>query len=170
MRRGAAALVLLAAAAGCGGAGPTAPERPRGAVAAAAGELRSPDARSPFVPARGVWRCETAGEVQLAIGAGGEATLSIGGRTLASVSGSRSRVNRACEPRRPRALPAIAVPPAVGGAIALSCRAPRYVLVDFARGDLTVRTAPGGRFLLGAAVSEVHLEVAGYRGAGCAPV
>jgi hypothetical protein len=56
----------------------------------------------------------------------------------------------------------------VVGAGALRCRAPRFVYVDFARGDLTVRAAPGGRFLLGAAVSDVHLDVAGYRGTGCA--
>jgi hypothetical protein len=53
------------------------------------------------------------------------------------------------------------------GATLLRCDAPGAVLVDFADGDLTVRTRDG-RFLAGAAVRPDLLGVAAYWAAGCA--
>jgi hypothetical protein len=135
------------------------------------GELRSPDARSPFVTAGGdAWRCRTAGSLQLAISAEGAATLSIGGMVLASVTPTRARVNRACE--RGSDGGARAPSGARGGrvgATVVGCRAPGVVIVDFRRGDLTVRAAGRGRFLAAAAVRPDRIAVAGYWGQGCAP-
>ena len=165
----AAAAALLAGLAGCGGSGGDADRTPappeRGSWVR--GEVRSPDARSPFVAARGAWRCETGGSIELRISPEGHTTLSIAGRILASVSPGRALINRACARGSARGLPAIGSPRAAAGAVALRCPAPRVVLVDLRRGDLAVRVADGGRFLAGAAVSYDHLDVGGYWTAGC---
>ena len=132
------------------------------------GEVRSPDARSPFVLARGTWRCETDGHVNLQISAEGEATLGVTGRILASVANGRSVVNRACERARP-ARPPIGDARSALGASLLRCAAPRHVLVDFRGGDVVVRAAPGGRFVAGAGVGAEHPEAGGFWSAACAP-
>ncbi|HTE64439.1 MAG TPA: hypothetical protein VK631_29055 [Solirubrobacteraceae bacterium] len=172
MIRPAVAAAVLVGLAGCGGASPdrrSAPAPPdRHAVL---GELRSPDARSPFVMAGGgAWHCATAGRLRLAISAEGAATLSIAGMVLASVAPTRAVVNRACE--RGSGGGAMTTSGARGGglgATVVRCRAPEVVIVDFRRGDLTVRAAGGGRFLAGAAVRPDRIAVAGYWGEGCAP-
>ncbi len=162
-------MALLAWATGCGHGGPPpVAERPPAAGRVVPDELRSPDTRSPLVPGGGLWRCATPGRVELQISASGEATLSIAGRLLASVAPSRELVNRACERSEPRRLPALGTPRVVKGGGSIRCRAPAAVLVQFRDGDLLVRAAAGGRFLLGAAVSREHLDVAAYLAPGCA--
>jgi hypothetical protein len=167
MRGAAASLVLLAVATGCGESRAPAPERPAAAGRVAGGELRSPDTRSPFVPGGGLWRCDTGGRVEVAVSADGQATLGIGDRLLASVSPGRELVNRACDRSGSRALPPIRSPRVALGAGSTGCDAPPRVLVQFRAGDLIVRAAPRGRFLLGAAVSREHPGVARYAAPGC---
>jgi hypothetical protein len=168
VRRAALAAVLLGLA-GCGGS-PDAPDErapgPPGRLGFAA-DLRSADARSPFVPGGGAWRCATDGSLQLAISEQGEVAASIGGRMLASVSTARALVNRACDRTAPRG--AGDGRPARGrvGAGVLRCSVPPVVVVDFAGGDVTVRTA-GGRLLVAAAVRPGRAGVAAYWGDGCA--
>jgi hypothetical protein len=171
MRR--ASLLAVALIAGCGGA-PDAPEERRAGPRPPdrlgfAPDLRTADARSPFVLAGdGAWRCETDGNLQLAVSDQGEVAASIGGRTLASVSSARALVNRACD-RAGRARAARGRPPRgrAGGGL-LRCSVPPVVVVDFARGDVIVH-APGGRFLAGAAVRADRVGVAVYWGSACTP-
>jgi hypothetical protein len=160
-------------AGGCGGGG--APDPPEPAPAPperriASGELRSPDARSPFVPAGdGVWRCPTEARVQLALSLDGEVSVSTPGMVLASVAATRSLVNRACDPAPLVAAPRTAASARRGrvGATLVRCDVPRVVLVDFADGDVTLR-APDGGFLAAAAIGRSSPGVAGYWAAGCA--
>jgi hypothetical protein len=169
MLRAAIAAVLLLGLAGCGGS-PSVPEERRAGPdrLGFAADLRSADARSPFVPAgRGAWRCATDGSLQLAVSDQGEVAASIGGRTLASVSTARALVNRACDRAR-RVAPGGRPPRGRLGAGVLRCSVPAVVVVDFAGGDVTVR-AQGGRFLAGAAVRPDRVGVAAYWGDGCAP-
>jgi hypothetical protein len=164
-------LLASLALAGCGGS--TGQRAGTPAVTDAAGrtvtgEVRTPDARTPLVRGSGLWRCETPGRVELRVSPDGLASLSLGGRLLASVSEGRALINRACASRRRAALPAFRAPRAITGASRLSCRVPRHVLVDLRDGDLTVREPARGGFLLGAAVSPDHLEAAGYWDTDCA--
>jgi hypothetical protein len=170
MRR--AGLLAVTLIAGCGGGTPDAPEerrpgpRPPDGLGFAA-DLRTADARSPFVPAGdGAWRCATDGRLHLAVSDQGEVAASIGGRTLASVSSARALVNRACDQIEPR--DGGGARPARGrlGASVLRCSVPPVVVVDFRGGDVTVR-APGGRFLAAAAVRGDRVGVAVYWGPGC---
>ena len=169
MRR--AGLLAVALVAGCGGT-PDAPEEPRPGPRPPerfgfAPDLRTADARSPFVPAGdGAWRCATDGSLQLAVSDQGEVAASIGGRTLASVSSARALVNRACERIEPRAGGGARAARGRLGASVLRCRVPPVVVVDFAGGDVTVR-AQGGRFLAAAAVRPDRVGVAAYWGEGC---
>jgi hypothetical protein len=168
----AAVLVMLA---GCGGSADVPEETPAPRVPdrrVVLGEVRSPDARSPLVPAReGVWRCPTPGRIQLSISADGEATL-IGDRALALVARASALVNRACERVHGPAVRTRAASTRGGrfGASTLRCRAPAEILVDLRGGELTVRADGGARFLAHAAVRPDRIGVAGYWGAGCAPV
>jgi hypothetical protein len=177
MVRRAVVPAVLMAVAGCGGSPDVPDERPAPHPRGVFGELRSPDARSPdarspFMTAgAGAWRCPTAGRLELAMTADGDATLSIGGRLLAFVAPSRALVSRACE----RESGARARAPAVArggrlGATVVRCRAPGVVVVDFRAGDVTVVRADGrGRFLARASVSPDRIGVAAYWGAGCTP-
>jgi hypothetical protein len=136
------------------------------------GELRSPDARSPFVNAGdGAWRCPTPGRIVLAIGADGDATVSVGDALLASVAPTRALVNRRCD--REHAGGGVRAPSGARGgrlgATVVRCRAPGTVVVDFRGGDVIVRADGGGRLLARAEVSSDRIGVAGYWGAGCAP-
>ncbi len=160
----------LVAVAGCGGSSDPPAERPAPERRIVSGELRSPDARSPFVPAGdGVWRCPTEQRIQLDISEDGEVSVSTPERVLASVAPTRAVVNRACDPGRPAAAPrAAATRTGRVGRTLVRCDLPPAVLVDFADGDVTLRTL-GGRFLAGAAVDPDRLGVAGYWGPGCAP-
>lgn len=169
MRR--AGLLAVALIAGCGGGSPDVPDEPRPDPPARLGfapDLRTADARSPFVPAGdGAWRCATDGSLQLAISAQGEVAASIGGRTLASVSSARALINRACDRAPPPAGAAARPPSGRLGATVVRCSAPSVVVVDFGGGDVTVR-APGGRLLVVAAVRPDRVGVAAYWGDGCA--
>jgi hypothetical protein len=167
MPRPAAALPLLLALAGCGGS-PDRPPAPPPAGGTRIVDLRSADARSPLVAARGgTWRCATDGRIQLAISAEGEATLTIDGRLLASVAPTRSVVHRVCDRvRAPAGGGSDGARVRIGGAL-IRCDVPGDVLVGFDAGDLTVR-APGGRFVAAAAISADRVGVAAYLGAGCA--
>jgi hypothetical protein len=174
MVRSALVPAVLVTLAGCGGGshppyvqpGP-APER-----RVESRELRSPDARSPFVTAGGgAWRCPSEERIQLAISADGEVSLSSPEMVLASVAPTRAVVNRACD-RAAGAGGGAARTGARSGRVGASivrCDVPPVVLVDFAAGDVTVRAA-GGRYVAGAAVRAGQIGVAGYWGAGCAPV
>jgi hypothetical protein len=164
-------LLAVALIAGCGG-GSDAPDEarpaPPGERLGFAPDLRTADARSPFVPAAdAAWRCATDGSLQLAISEQGEVAASIGGRTLASVSSARALINRACDRSRRRA--SGAARPASGrlGASVLRCSVPAVVVVDFADGDVTVRRV-GGRVIAAAAVASDRVGVAAYWGQGCA--
>jgi hypothetical protein len=164
--------VVLAALAGCGGSPDVPDEPPRPDRPVTFAELRSPDARSPLISARdgGAWHCPTPGRLQLSISADGEATL-IGDRLLALVAGRRVFINRDCE--RDRRAPAGTRAGTLGGRVGAStlrCRAPAVVLVELREGGLIVRAAGGARFLARAAVRPDQIGVAGYWGAGCAPV
>jgi hypothetical protein len=158
--------------AGCGGSPDDRDEPPRPDRPVTFAELRSPDARSPLMSVRGggAWRCPTPGRLQLSITADGEATL-IGDRPLALVTRSRTLINRACE-RHGRASAGTRSGTLGGrvGASTLRCRAPAFVLVHLRDGDLTVRAGGDARFLVRAAVRTDQIGVAGYWGAGCAPV
>jgi hypothetical protein len=168
-----AGLLAVALIAGCGGtpdapderrAGPRPPDR-----LGFAPDLRTADARSPFVPAGDeAWRCATDGNLQLAVSDQGEVAASLGGRTVASVSSARALVNRACDRTEPRELVGGRAARGRVGASVLHCSVPPVVVVDFAGGDVTVR-APGGRFLAAAAVRGDRVGVAVYWGAGCRP-
>jgi len=173
--RVAACLLGSLALAGCGGsAAPTAPTAPTGAAPVAGtkvvtGEVRSPDARTPLVRADGLWLCETSGSVELRVSPEGLATLSLDGRLLASTTGRRALINRACDSELDQRLPPFRPLRATLAPALVRCLVPRRVLVDLREGDLTVRGRGGGRFLLGAAVSAAHLEVAAYWSGSCAP-
>jgi len=167
MLRGAIALVLSAALAGCLGSGAERATTAAGAGRVMRGDVWSPDAHTPLRSAAGVWRCDAARRVQLRVSSEGAATLTSGGQPLASVAPGRALVNRICAPRRTRALPPLGAPRARRGAALLRCRAPRAVLVDLRNGDLTVLSGGAARFLAGAAVSRDHLEVATYWSRGC---
>jgi hypothetical protein len=167
--RAALTLVAALALAGCGGQGKD-PAPPVRDVAGqpVRGEVRSPDARTPLVRGGGVWQCDTAGRVELRIGAEGSASLALAGQLLATTSAAGPLVSRACAPRRPAALtPPGAAVRAATGAARLRCRVPRRVLVELHNGDLIVRAGGRGRFLAGAAVGPDHLAVAGYWSTGC---
>jgi hypothetical protein len=172
MVRSALVPAVLVVLAGCGGGSPDVPdERPAPDRRVVRGEVRSPDARSPLVPAReDTWRCPTPGRIQLSISADGEATL-IGDRALALVARASTLVNRACERAdAPAVLTRVGTRGGRVGASTLRCaRAPAVVLVDLRGGDLTVRTGDA-RLLVQAAVRPDRIGVAGYWGAGCAPV
>jgi hypothetical protein len=168
------ALVLLA---GCGGGSsdadraapepaPPAPEREERAGRFVTGEVRTPDARSALVQGHGLWACETDGRIELRVDPQGIASLFVHGRLLASVAPSRALVNRDCHPERRRRLPRFRAEHSAAGASHLRCVVPATVLVDTRDGDLVVRDR-GGRFLLGAAVSDEHLEAAGHWSAPC---
>ncbi len=167
MRCAALAAVLVAGLAGCGGSS----DEPRPAPPDRLGfapDLRTADARSPFVLAGdGAWRCATDGSLQLAISDQGEVAASIGGRTLASLSSARALINRACD--RAERTAAGGARPARGqvGASVVRCSVPPVVVVDFAGGDVTVR-APGGRLVARAAVRADRVGVAAYWGRDCA--
>ena len=133
------------------------------------GEVRSPDARSPFVTAAGFWRCPTSGRIDLRISSDAQATLSSGGQPLASASLGRALVNRTCERRRVAPRPPIDAPRGTRGAASLRCQVPSSVLVGFSDGDLVVHGTHDGRFLAGAAVGYARVDVAGYWTAACAP-
>ena len=168
MRR--AGLLAVALIAGCGGGAPDVPDEPRPDPPHRLGfapDLRTADARSPFIRAGdGAWRCATDGSLQLAISDQGEVAASIGGRMLASVSSAPALINRDCDRTASRG--GLERPPRGRlGASVLRCSVPRVVVVDFAGGDVTVR-APGGRFLAAAAVRSDRVGVAAYWGDGCA--
>jgi len=156
--------------AGCGGsvaqrdAPPAEVDAGRTAIT---GELRTPDARTPLVQGSGLWHCDTPGRLELRLSPDGFASLSIDGRLLASVSARRSLINRACTSQRPEPLPSFRAARGAGGESSLRCKVPQRVLVDLRDGDLTVREPGRRRFLLGAAVSPDHLEVAGYWSTSC---
>ena len=166
--------VVLATLAGCGGSPepPDATPGPAPERRVVSGEVRSPDARSPFVTAgEGAWRCPSDERIQLALSAGGEVSLSSPAMVLASRGRpTRALVNRACD-RAEAARGAARTAARSGrvGSIIVRCDVPPVVLVDFGGGDLTVRTA-GGRYVAGAAVRADRIGVAGYWGAGCAPL
>jgi hypothetical protein len=166
-----APLLLAFALAGCGGSGgerDTAPDRRDFGSRIVKGEVRTPDARSPFVRGDGLWRCETSGSIDLRVSTDGLASLFVRGRLLASVAPARALINRSCSARRPARLPPFRAPRVVVGESYLRCAVPRVVLVDMRDGDLTVRDPGRGRFLLGAAVAEQHLEPAGHWSVSCA--
>jgi len=175
MLRAVLAAALVAPLAGCGGSPDPPPEEERRPAPEyrTGADLRSADARSPFVSAAaGTWRCPTAGRLVLAISAEGEASLSTPGRLLASIAPSRAVANRACDRARRAggqrgALGAGATDGRLGRTT-IRCDAPALVVVDFAGGDLVVR-APDGGFVAGAAVRADRIGVAGYWGDGCAP-
>ena len=100
MRRSAFVPAVLVTIAGCGGSPdpPDAPPDPPAERRAVSRELRSPDARSPFVTADdGTWRCPSAERIQLALSADGEVSLSSPAMVLASVAPTRAAVNRDCD-------------------------------------------------------------------------
>ena len=171
MVRALLAAAVMSGLAGCGGSD-DAPEdrrRPPPWQLGFAPDLRTADARSPFVSAAGAaWRCATDGSLQLAISDQGEVAASIAGRMLASVSAARGLVNRACD-REPRRRAGGSPSASRLGAGLLRCSVPREVVVDFAGGDVAVR-APGGRFLAGAAVRSDRIGVATYWSGGCRAV
>lgn len=161
-----AAVVALA---GCGGGSDDPPDRRPAPERRVLLELRSPDARSPFVTADGdAWRCRTGGRLQLAVSADGEVSVSTPVMVLASVAPTRALVNRACSRARRGPRSADASSGRVG-AVVVRCRVPEIVVVDLAGGDVTVR-AERGRYLAGASVPDDRIGVAGYWGAGCSPV
>jgi hypothetical protein len=167
----AACLLASSALAACGGSDDRrepAPDRDGATGSVVTGELRTPDARSPLVSGDGLWRCDAGGRVDLRVSRDGVASLSTRDRLLASVAPSRALINRACTPERPAELPTFRAPRTLAGESHLRCTVPPRVLVDLRDGDLTVREPGGGRFLLGAAVSERHLEAAGHWSTSCA--
>jgi hypothetical protein len=162
------ACLVLAACGGSDDRREPAPDRDVATGKVVTGEVRTPDARTPLVRGVGLWRCETTGRVELRVSRDGVASLSMRGRLLASVAPSRALINRACTSERPAELPPFRAPRALVGESHLRCAVPPRVLVDLRDGDLTVREPGGGRFLLGAAVSERHLEAAGHWSTRCA--
>jgi hypothetical protein len=161
---------VVVALAGCGGGSDDPPEeRPAPERRVLLRELRSPDARSPFVTAGdGEWRCRSGGSIQLAVSADGEVSVASPVMVLASVAPARALVNRACS-QGARGRKAEAGRSGRVGALVVRCRTPAIVVVDFAGGDVTVR-APGGRYVAGASVRPDRIGVAGYWGRGCEPV
>jgi hypothetical protein len=169
MTRRALVPALLVALAGCGGGSADPPEERPAPERRLLRELRSPDARSPFVIADGAaWRCRTSGRLQLAVSAEGEVSVASPVMVLASVAPTRALVNRACSRAGRGARPDEASNGRVG-ALIVRCRTPEIVVVDFAGGDVIVR-ASGGRYVAGASVPSDRIGVAGYWGDGCAPV
>jgi hypothetical protein len=183
-----AAAAVLACSAGCGSAPQSQPEPPReparGTAAAGAAEaalpaatarrwiradLRSPDARSPLMRAEGAWRCPAGSSAWLQVGRYGTAALSSGGRPLAYVTGRRALIHRVCDPAPHLRLRGDPTPFGRNGPGLLRCRAGGALLVDFAAGDLTIRSGRRGRFLAGAAVGADHLGVGRYWTAACRP-
>jgi hypothetical protein len=162
--------VVLLGLAGCGGSSSDPPDqRPAPERRTLLRELRSPDARSPFVTAgTGAWRCRSGGSVQFAVSADGEVSITTPVMVLASVAPRRAVVNRACERGGGAGGRDGALSGRVGATV-VRCRAPDVVVVDFHGGDVTVRTRNGGRLLARAAVSPDGIGVAGYWGHGCAP-
>jgi hypothetical protein len=161
-----AVLVVLA---GCGGGSDDPPDERPAPERRLLRELRSPDARSPFVTAHGdAWRCRTGGRLQLAVSADGEVSVATPVMVLASVAPTRSLVNRACSRARGGGRSDDATAGRVG-AVVVRCSVPEIVVVDLAGGGVTVR-AERGRYLAGASVPADRIGVAGYWGAGCAPV
>jgi hypothetical protein len=161
-----AVLVVLA---GCGGGSGDPPDERPAPERRLLRELRSPDARSPFVTAHGgAWRCRTGGRIQLAVSADGEVSVATPVMVLASVAPARALVNRACSRVRRGGRSGEATAGRVG-AVVVRCRAPELVVVDLAGGDVTVRADRGG-YLVGASLPADRIGVAGYWGRGCAPV
>jgi hypothetical protein len=165
------ALVLASVAlAGCGGSGgerPAPPDRADFGSRVVKGEVRTPDARSPFVHGKGLWRCETTGRIDMRVSRDGLASLFVRGRLLASVAPTRALISRSCTAQQPERLPPFRAPRAVAGGSYVRCAVPQTVLIDMRDGDLTVRGTRGGRFLLGAAVSEQHFAPTGHWSVGC---
>jgi hypothetical protein len=165
---GVLAVVLLA---GCGGGGsPDGSSVPPGDSRGLgfAPDLRTADARSPFVPAgEGSWRCPTDGRLQLTVSDQGEVAGSAVGRVLVSVSSARALVNRACD--RTRRVTGALPPGGRLGASVLRCSVPQVVVIDFAGGDVTVRSVRG-RVLAAAAVGRDRVGVAAYWGETCVAV
>lgn len=164
-----ALLLATVALAGCGGSGgerEAPPDRADFGSRVVRGEVRTPDARSPFVRGRGLWRCETTGSIAMRVSRDGLASLFVRGRLLASVAPTRALINRSCTAQRPERLPPFRAPRAVAGESHVLCAVPQTVLIDMRDGDLSVR-AVHGRFLLGAAVSEQHFEPAGHWSVSC---
>lgn len=156
--------------AGCGGSGgerAAPPDQGDFRSRVVMGEVRTPDARSPFVRGKGLWRCETTGSIDLRVSPDGLASLFVRGRLLASVAPTRALVNRSCSAQPPTRLPPFRALRAVAGESYVRCTVPQSVLVDLRDGDLTVRATGRGRFLLGAAVSEQHFEPAGHWSVNC---
>jgi hypothetical protein len=165
------ALVFASVAlAGCGGSGgerAAPPDRADFGSRVVRGEVRTPDARSPFVRGKGLWRCETTGRIDMRVSADGLASLFVRGRLLASVAQTRTLINRSCAAQRPGRLPSFRASRAIAGESYVRCAVPQAVLIDMRDGDLTVRATRSGRFLLGAAVSEQHFEPSGHWSVGC---
>jgi hypothetical protein len=163
--RAAAAIAVLPGAvpASCGGAGPP----PPGPPAPVSGEVRTPDARTPLVRAHGVFACATAGHVELHVSREGAASVALGGGLLASVSAAGTLINRSCEPLRPGAPQPVSPASSAAGEARLVCSVPERVVVDLRAGDVVVRSARSGRFLVGAAVGPQHADVAGYWSGAC---
>jgi hypothetical protein len=169
VRRIALALASVALA-GCGGSGgerEAPPDRTDFGSRVVKGEVRTPDARSPFVRGKGLWRCETTGRIDMRVSPDGLASLFVRGRLLASVAPTRALINRSCTAQRPARLPPFRAPRTVVGESYVRCAVPQAVLIDMRDGDLTVRATHGGRFLLGAAVSERHFEPTGHWSVSC---
>jgi hypothetical protein len=168
------ALVLASVAlAGCAGGSDDAerrpaPDRDDAPRRFVTGEVRTPDTRTPLVQGHGLWSCETTGRVELRVSEEGLASLFMRGRLLASVAPTRSLVNRACFVEPGKRLPRFRAAHSIAGESHLQCDVPDTVLVDMRDGDLIVREPARARFLLGAAVSDEHLEAAGHWSADCA--
>ena len=171
------ALVLASVAlAGCGGgsgdgergerrAAPDRDERPSRFVT---GEVRTPDARTPLVQGHGLWSCETTGRVELRVEPG-RARDAVHARPAARLGGARpARSSTApASSSAGKRLPPFRAAHSIAGESHLRCDVPGTVLVDMRDGDLTVREPGRARFLLGAAVSDEHLEAAGHWSADC---
>jgi hypothetical protein len=133
------------------------------------GDVRTPDARSPLVRAEGLWRCQTDGRVELWVSAEGQATLTRPRSPLVAAFRGRTLINRDCDAQHgQRALPPFRARTILPGNSHLNCHVPRSVLVELRDGDVIVRRTGSGDFLLGAAVTERHLEPAAAGSGACA--